>query len=90
MIEHLSTHKVDYTDELAFAIIMLEMMLGQSSDRFYKEVDFENGTMSVDLEKKVGDPFIVAAIKRCLSLKTKQGAIDDDFFSDDNLDFYAL
>ena len=62
MIEHLSSRKLDYTDELSFAIILLEMMLGTSSERFYKEIDFENGNLSDEVKRKIEDPVMAAII----------------------------
>lgn len=46
MVEVISKYRIDYTDELAFALVIIEILKGESCENLAKEIDFEKGRQS--------------------------------------------
>lgn len=92
MVEIIAKYRVDYTDELAFALVIIEILIGESCENIAKEIDFETGKISPELEGNLDHPFFVSVIKRCLKIPRQREVSDlqDEFFSESNSDFMTL
>jgi hypothetical protein len=89
LVEAIAKHKVEYTDELSFALILLEMLSGMPGEQLGKELDLEKGCISPELARKIDHPFFIAVINRCIRSSTHKEDMGD-FFSEKNQDFTAL
>ena len=92
MIEAISKYKIDYNDEISFAIIIIQLMTGKSCDSLAEHIDFGKKCISRELENLIGDKWFVDKITECLQASNNKdiNEFQYDFFSEKNKDFMAL
>lgn len=92
MVEAITRYRIDFTDELAFALVIIELLKGESCENISNEIDFELGKISPELEGSLNHPFFVNVIKKCLKMPTQRDLSEyqEDFFSEANSEFMSL
>ena len=92
MVEIIAKYRIEYTDELSFALVILEILKGESCENIARDIDFEQGKMLPNLEASLNHPFFVKIVKKCLKIpKLKDiSEYQEDFFSDTNSEFMTL
>jgi hypothetical protein len=92
MIEAISRHKIEYTDEISFALIIIQIMTGKPCEAFGHFIDFEKLVITKELEQMIGDQWFVSKVNECLQATNRKeiSEFDYDFFSENNKDFMAL
>jgi hypothetical protein len=92
MIEAISKYKIEYTDEISFAIIIIQIMTGKPCEAFAQYIDFDKRVVTRELEQMIADDWFVRKVNECLqaSCRKEINEFEEDFFSEKNQDFIAL
>lgn len=97
LVEPMSRFKLSYNDEMSFCFILIEMLSGCRIDTLERDINFEKGEISKNLEAKVHHPFFSKVIKESLFLAVNKETNlysttnpENDYFGEANSDFMAL